>query len=184
MIYNDGMAHRQFQLNETKVGQFRQREQQTRDARELKRLQGVRLYGTGVAVTQIMDMLGCGESSLREWVSEYQQGGLDALRSQWSTQNASKLTEAQLADLTERLQQYRPDQVLASSARSHTGKFWTVSDLQIAVEQWYGVVYKHDGSYRNLLHRCGFSYQQVERVYKSRPSATEIAEFEAELEKK
>jgi transposase len=184
MMYNRDMAHRQFQLNKTEIGQFRQMEQTTRDVRELKRMQGVRLYGTGVAMVQIMDTLGCGESSVREWVSKYQRGGLAALRSKWSVQNASKLTEAQRADLTDRLHQYRPDQILPSEVCISTGNFWTVSDLRIAVEQWYGVTYKDAGSYRNLLHRSGFSYQRAERIYKSRPSEVEIAEFEAELEKK
>jgi transposase len=147
-------------------------------------MQGVRLYGTGVAISQIMDRLGCGESSIREWVTKYQRGGLEALCSQWSTDNASKLTEAQRADLSQRLHQYRPDQAFPREVRISAGKFWTVSDLQIAVQHWYGVSYKDEGSYRNLFHRCGFSYQRTERVYKSRPSDAEIAEFEAELEKK
>lgn len=97
--------------------------------------------------------------------------------------NSRKLTEAQCDDLQQRLHHYRPDQILAPEVRIESGKFWTVSDLAIAVEQWYGVIYKDRGSYRNLLHRCGFSYQKAERVYKSRPSEVEIAEFEADLEK-
>jgi transposase len=178
------MAKRQFQLNEQEIKQLRQAEQQTRDVHELKRLQAVRLYGTGTAIGQIMDLHNCGESSVREWVRKYQQGGLPALHSNWSTQNASKLTGDQQADLQTRLHEYRPDQVLPAAVRLSAGRFWTVSDLMIVVEQWYGVTYQDAGSYRNLFKRCGFSYHRAERIYKSRPSEADLAEFEAELEKK
>jgi transposase len=178
------MAKRHFQLNEQVIDQFRQAEQQTRDVHELKRLQGVRLYGTGMTIRQIMDIHNCGASSIREWVQKYQQGGLSALRSNWSTQNASKLTRDQQADLHTRLHAYRPGQLLSAEVRVSEGRFWTVSDLMIGVEQWYNVTYQDAGSYRNLFKRCGFSYHRAEQVYKSRPSEADVAEFEAELEKK
>jgi transposase len=178
------MAKRQFQLNDQAIEQFRQAEQRTRDVHELKRLQAVRLYGTGMAIRQIMDIHNSGESSIREWVQKYQQTGLSALRSNWSTQNASKLTSEQQADLRTRLRAYRPDQLLPAEVCVSEGRFWTVSDLMIVVEQWYGVTYQDAGSYRNLFKRCGFSYHRAEQVYKSRPCEVEVAEFEAALEKK
>jgi transposase len=178
------MAKRQFQLNDQEVEQFRQVEQQTRDVHELKRLQAVRLYGTGMGIGQIMDIHNCGESSIREWVQKYQRTGLSALRSNWSTQNASRLTGEQQAELHTRLHEDRPDQLLPADVRVSAGQFWTVSDLMVVVEQWYGVTYQDAGSYRNLFKRCGFSYHRAERVYKSRPSEADLAEFEAELEKK
>ena len=178
------MAKRHFQLTQQEIEQFRQAEQQTRDVHELKRLQAVRLYGTGMAIAHIKDIHHCGESSIREWVHKYQQQGLPSLRSQWSTQNASKLTSEQLADLRARLQQYCPDQLLPAEVRQSSGPFWTVSDLKLVVERWYGVTYQDAGSYRNLFKRCGFSYRRAEQVYKSRPREAEVAEFEAELEKK
>jgi transposase len=178
------MANRQFQLSDQEIEQFRQAEQQTRDVHELKRLQAVRLYGTGMAMGHIMNIHNGGESSIREWVQKYQPGSLSALRSHWSTQNASKLTSEQQADLRTRLHAYRPDQLLPAEVRVSEGRFWTVSDLMIVVEQWYDVTYQDTGSYRNLFKRCGFSYHRAEQVYKSRPSEVDVAEFEAELEKK
>jgi transposase len=129
------MAKRQFQLNVQAIEQFRQAEQQTRDVHELKRLQAVRLYGTGMTIKQIMDIHNCGASSIREWVQKYQQGGLSALRSNWSSQNASKLTREQQADLRTRLHTYGPDQLLPTEVRVSEGRFWTVSDLMIVVER-------------------------------------------------
>lgn len=180
------MAKRTFHLNEKEKNAFRQRETASADPAEMKRLQAVRLYGSGRAVTDIMDVTGCTESSLRRWVHQYREQDLRGLRTDYSarSQNARKLSEAQCTDLRQRLHDYRPDQILTPEMRIASGKFWTVSNLVIAVEQWYGVIYKDRGSYRNLLHRCGFSYQKAERVYKSRPSEAEIAEFERELEKK
>jgi len=75
-------------------------------------------------------------------------------------------------------------QKIAPELRLSRGQFWTVHDLQIVVEQWYGVVYQDEGSYRQLFQRSGLSYHRAEKVYKSRPSEAEIAQFEAELEKK
>lgn len=180
------MANRAFHLNEKEKNAFRQREASSRDTSELKRLQAVRLYGSGRAVADIIEVTGCSESSLRRWVHQYREQGLSGLRTAYSTrsQNSHKLSEAQCADLQQRLQYYRPDQLLAPDVRIEHGQFWTVSDLAIAVEQWYGIIYTDRGSYRNLLYRCGFSYQKAERVYKSRPSEADVAQFEAELEKK
>jgi len=64
------------------------------------------------------------------------------------------------------------------------GEFWTVSDLQIMVKTWYGVEYRTESTYRNLLHECGFNYQRTEKIYRSRPDEQTITDFEAELEKK
>ncbi len=178
------MAKRKFQLTEAEIAAFRQAEQQTRDVRELKRLQAVRLYGSGEAVATIQRLTGCGPVSPCQWASEYGRGGLDALRTRWRGGNANKLTAQQRQDLWEKLDQYSPDQVLASEVRQAQGGFWTVSDLQIVVQQWYGVTYRSESSYRSLLHASGFSYQKVEKVYRSQPGAVRLADFEAELEKK
>jgi transposase len=64
------------------------------------------------------------------------------------------------------------------------GAFWTVSDLRIAVERWYGVEYHSLTSYITLLHECRLSQQKPAGHYRSRTSEQVIADFEAELEKK
>jgi transposase len=174
------MAKRQFQLTAEEIAAFRQAERQTRDGRELKRLQAVRLYGTEETVPAIQNLVGCGPVSPRQWAIRYKQGGLEALRMPWASGNANKLTREQRVELAEKLKQYTPDQALAPDVRAARG----VSDLQIVVEQWYGVTYRSQRSYRTLLHECGLSYQKAEKVYRSQPSAARLAEFEAELEKK
>jgi transposase len=177
------MAKRQFQLTEDEISAFRQAEAQTRDVRELKRLQAVRLYGMGESVGVIQKLVGCGPVSPAQWAIECRRGGLEALQSHWQGGNANKLTEEQRQDLGEKLAQYTPEQVIAPDVRVERGAFWTVSDLHLVVEQWYGVTFRSETSYRNLLHTCGLSYQTVEKVYRSQPSAAQVADFEAELEK-
>lgn len=178
------MAKRQFQLSEAEQAQFRQAEQATRDVYELKRLQGVRLYGSGVSRQAIEGLVGCDERSLRKWAHRYSQTGLAGLKSQWRGDNALKLSREQRADLKGRLHEYRADQAIGTNVRVSRGEFWTVSDLEIVVKSWYGVSYSTLDSYRRLLDECGFSYQQTEKVYRSQPNQQTVANFEAELEKK
>ena len=177
------MANRRFQLTPEEIACFQQAEAHTQDARELKRLQAVRLYGMGETVATIQKLVGCGPASPRQWASAYRQGGLAALHTIWASGNANKLTHAQRQALREKLAQYTPEQVIAPDVRIERGAFWTVSDLQIVVEHWYGVIYSSETSYRTLLHACGLSYQKVETIYRSQPGAVQLADFEAELEK-
>jgi putative transposase len=178
------MAKRQFHLTDEEIKAFERAEGQTRDAYELRRLQAVRLYGSNVPTQDIMQLVQCSDRRIREWAQKYQQQGLAGLKSQWQGDNALKLSREQRADLKQRVQVYRPDQVIAPDIRTSQGQFWTVSDLQIVVKIWYEVEYRTQGSYRRLLHECGLSYQQTEQVYRSRPDAQTVADFEAELEKK
>ena len=179
-----GMRKRTFILTEQEINQFRLAEQITRDAYELKRLQSVRLYGAGETIRNIQQVVNAGESSIRQWVMRYQTQGLAGLASQWQGGNANKLTDEQRADLKERIETYTPDQLIAPDVRLDDGLFWTMSDFQIIVEQWYGVVYSSENSYYNLMRACGLSYQKAEKVFRSQPNAEALAEFEAELEKK
>lgn len=178
------MAKRQFQLTDEERQALEQAERQTRDAYELRRLQAVRLYGSGTPTAEIMQLLQVSDRRVREWAQKYRQEGLDGLQSHWQGENALKLSREQRADLRQRLQQYRPDQVIAPDIRISRGQFWTVSDLQIVVKAWYDVEYRTLDSYRTLLHECGLSYQRTEKVYRSQPDAQTVTDFEAELEKK
>jgi transposase len=178
------MAKRKFQLTDEEKQAFEQAEQRTRDAYELRRLQAVRLYGSGVPTPEIMRVVQGSDRRIREWAQKYGQQGLAGLKSQWQGENALKLSREQRADLKARLERYRPDQVIAAEVRLSRGQFWTVSDLQIVVNAWYQVAYSTLDSYRSLLHECGLSYQRTAKVYRSHPDAQTVADFEAQLEKK
>lgn len=173
------MAKRQLELTEKEIGQFREAEMQTRDVYELKRLQAIRLYGSGIALVDIRNMTGAGESAIRQWAMAYRAKGLSGLRSKWHGKNANKLTDEQRQQIKQRLHEHRPVDLHVS-----VREYWTVSDLRTAVEQWFGVVYQDETSYQTLLHKSGFSYQRTSKVYRSRPSEAALADFETELEKK
>lgn len=178
------MTNRQFHLTEDQLKELKRHEQANKRVDVARRLQAIRLYGTGRAARDIVDIVGCSETSLRDWATLYKRQGIEGLLDHHhiSAQNARKLTHDQEADLKARLHQYEPRQVLREWTGS--GRFWTVDEVQAVIEMWYGVTYRERKSYRNVLHRCGFSYQRTEQVYKSRPSVQDVADFEAELEKK
>ena len=68
------MAKRQFELTEEEQRAFEQAEWQTRDAYELRRLQAVRLYGSGVATAEIVRVLNCSDRRIRKWSQKYREG--------------------------------------------------------------------------------------------------------------
>ena len=103
------MAKRQFQLNEQELEQFEQAEAKTRDTHELKRLQAVRLYGSGTERRVIETLVGCDERSIRKWAQKYQQAGLDGLRSHWQGENALKLSRNQPYDVLFTRKKTRPN---------------------------------------------------------------------------
>jgi hypothetical protein len=117
------MSKRQFHLSEDEIKALRHAEQQTQSARELRHFQGVRLYGSGGARQQIFDLLGCGASTLHEWVQKYQQVGIEGLRNGWEGQNANKLTDDQRAELKRRLHHATPDRRLPPDQRTSSGPF-------------------------------------------------------------
>lgn len=178
------MAQRKFTLTEHEIGALRQAADQTQDARELKRLQAVRLYGEGRDVADIVSVVDCTPRSLLRWCAQYRAEGVGGLPSKWRGGNAAKLTREQREAIKAKLHSYRPDQLLPPNMRVSQGAFWTVSDLRIAVQEWYGVSYQSENSYYTLLHESGFSLQRPEKHYRSRPDEQTIADFEAELEKK
>lgn len=173
------MAKRQLQLTEHEIGQLAAAEEQTDDKRARIRYQAMRLYGQGWAIRTIQEVTLAGESTIRQWAMAYRAEGLAGLESHWSGKNASKLTDEQRAQVKARLHQNSPADVGISQ-----GQFWSVSDLQVAVFEWFGVTYQDKDSYQHLLRQCGFSYQRSAKVYRHRPSEADIAAFESALEKK
>lgn len=173
------MAKRQFTLTPAELQALQQAEKTTKQVDHLRRLQAVRLYGSGEPIAVIQTLTHASERAIRLWVEHYGQGGVEALRAQWKGGNSRKLSVQQKADVKQRLHQYRPVDLHISQ-----NQWWTVSDLRVAVENWFGVVYKSADSYQVLLHESGFSYQRSAKVYRNKPSAVALEQFESELEKK
>jgi transposase len=176
------MAKRQFQLTEVQTSELQGAYQQCKDGPTRNRLLAVRLYGTGYPAKEVRDITRCSQTSLMEWCQKYRQESVSALADHRLGGNSAKLTQAQIQELKDRLYTYVPHTLFGSQSATLDGQFWTVEDLQSAVQQWYGVTYKSRSSYHLLFARCGFSYYRPSRVFKSRREA-DVAAFEEQLEK-
>jgi transposase len=176
------MARRRFQLSEEQIKELTLAHASCKDGPTRTRFQAVRLYGVGYPVDQIMDITGCSRTSLMEWCAAYRQQGSNALLDKRLGGNRARLTKAQIQELKGRLHTYTPADLFGTRAATGDGQFWTIPDLQQAIQRWYGVTYRSRGSYHCYLDLCGFSYQRPQKVYKSRSEA-KVAEFEAQLEK-
>lgn len=175
------MAKRKFTLTPEQVAELIEAYEQTNNGRERRRYQAVRMYGTGYSTAQILDVTCCGRSSLMRWVCAYRHGGVDALADHYVGGNRAKLTPEQTQQVKAYLQQ-SPAEVLPDDIAHRGGAFWTVADLRVAVKHWFGVTWRDDSSYRDLLHRCGLSYHKVQKQYKRR-TETEVSTCEAEITK-
>jgi len=176
------MAKRKFILTEQAAQALRSRFDRTKDGPTRSRLQAVWMYGTGYPVAEIKN-LSSSRSSLMNWCRTYQTRGATGLEDERAGGNNRKLDAVERADLQTRLQSYTLAQVFGPQAATPGGQFWTVADVQRAVEQWYGATYRSPTSYRQLLASSGFSYQRPAKVFKSRRPA-QVAEFEETFEKK
>jgi transposase len=176
------MARRRFQLTKEQEQELINVYDSCKDGPTRTRYQAVRLYGTGYPTQEVMDITGCSRTSLMDWCRAYRAGGVEALVDKRVGGNRARLTPAQLEDLRARLRTYTPGSLFGPAVATVDGQFWTVPDLQRAVQQWYGVNYQSCSSYYRLFDLCEFSYQRPARVYKSR-SAVQVAEFEERLEK-
>ncbi len=176
------MAQRRFKLRPEQDAELQQGYRDSRDGATRTRCQAVRLYGEGYAVAEICHITGCARSSLMEWCEKYQTAGLNGLTEHRGGRARAKLSLEQLAEIDQKLHQYCPRDVLGSQTQTSGGQYWTVEDLVVALDRWYGVRWASRSGYHRVFAFCQFTYQRPEKVYKSRREA-DIAEFEARVEK-
>lgn len=152
------MARQRFQLTNEQVKELRIAYASCKDGPTRTRFQAVRLYGTDYPIKEVMDITECSRTSLMEWCRKYRLEGMAGLVDKRAGGNRAKLKPAQVEELQVRLHQYTPAQLFGPLAATANGQFWTVEDLQRAVEQWYDVSYQSRSSYHRLFDLCGFSY--------------------------
>ena len=177
------MKHRQFRLLAAEANELQAAYLHCQDADTKIRYQAVRLYGTGYSVAQIVDICACSRSRLMGWAAAYRDRGVAALLDHRTGGNRAALKPEQIEAVQTQLHTYTPAQLLGKDACQNDGAFWSVPDLAVLLRRDYEVVYKSPTSYRNLIAKCGFSYQRPASQYKSR-SDEKIAQFEETLEKK
>jgi transposase len=173
------MRTRALHLTETEKAALKQAEDETKRPNELRWMQAVRLYGSGMAVEQVMEVTGLSERTIQRQAARFRAEGVPGLRERRRGGNNARLTAQQRTEIAEKLHQYRPVDLKVSGR-----EYWTVRDLAVVVEQGYGVVYKAVERYYELLRASGFTLQRSAKVYRHKPSAAVLAEFEGDLEKK
>jgi len=177
------MRTREFKLSKKEENDLHNAYIQSQDGPTRTRYQAVRLYGKGYVTEEVLEITGCSRVSLMEWCRKYRQDGVAGLQDNRKGGNSAKLKASQLSGLQEQLHSYTPAERLGVENCFGDGQFWTVEDVAALVKKSYGIAYQSRGSYRNVLKRCGFSYQRPEQQYRSRREA-DVLEFEADLEKK
>jgi transposase len=176
------MRQRTFHLTEAQACELQGAYHNCQDAQTRTHYQAVRLYGLGYSTREIAAICGCSRSSLMEWCRSYQEAGVTGLVDQRVGGNRALLTPHQLERLQYLLDSYTPGQLFGATACVGTGQFWSIGDLAQLLQREFAVSYKSATSLRELLAKCGFSYQRPAKQYKSR-SSLKVAEFEEQLEK-
>ncbi len=120
--------------------------QTTSDARELKRAMVVQMRQQGYCYAQIESLLQVSESFIVKWQRLYQTQGVEGLSlGYWGTQGYLNAADKQA--VIEWLRQQKNCQLEA---------------LVTYIELTYGVVYKSQQSYYDLLHQAGLSWQKTQ----------------------
>ena len=175
------MAKRAFTVTDAQEARLQQAYLRTKDGPTRTRYQAVRLYGLGYPVAQIADITGCSRTSLMDWCRLDAAQGLRGLVDGRRGGTRAKLAPDQREAVRTSLHQYTPRQLFGPDTATADGAFWSVPDLQRAVQDWFGVTWSSPSSSLTLLADCGFSYQRAQKVFKSR-SEREVLAFEEQLE--
>jgi transposase len=176
------MRKRDFQLTAEQIKELQSAYHQCDEGATQIRYQAVRLYGSGYAAEEVLEITGCSRRRLLAWCRSYRAYGVAGLVDRRGGGNSAKLNPSEIEAVQKKLHQYRPHQLFGATEYGGNGEFWGVSELALLLERDYGVVYQSKTSYRNLLGRCGLSRQRPAAQYKSR-SEMKVMAFEETLEK-
>jgi len=124
--------------------------------RVAKRLQAVVLNAEGRTSGELAAVLKAPRSRVSEWLSRYQQHGLEGLLEGYRSGRPSTLTSPQRTQLGDILDSGPVTYGMDSGV-------WTWPMIACVIEEEFGVQY-HPGHVRKLLHGLGFSVQRPRRV--------------------
>lgn len=176
------MGKRKFELSCEQINELQGAYSHCDDGATKIRYQAVRLYGSGYAEKEVIQITGCSRRRLLAWCRNYREYSVAGLIDRRAGGNSAKLRASEVEAIHNKLHQYRPNQLFGTDEYPGNGEFWGVRELALLLERDYGVVYQSKTSYRTLLVRCGLSRQRPARQYKSRSGAKVMA-FEEGLEK-
>lgn len=173
------MDIRHFNLTAEAVRELEQAELASKEVEERRRMQGVRLYGTGEALATVENVVQASARTIRRWATRYRNGGIGSLARPATVGNHRTLSVTQRLAVLSVLREQTPQQAGVSDQQ-----YWSVSDVARLVSGRYAVEYATPSGYRTLLHEAGLSYQKAAKVYRHRPDPITIADWQADAEKK
>lgn len=74
------MRTRALRLSEAEVVELRQAEQETKRPNEMRWMQAVRLFGSGMAVAQVVEVTGLSERTIQRQAARFREEGIAGLR--------------------------------------------------------------------------------------------------------
>lgn len=152
-------------LTPTQITSLRVEHRKAKDKRSADRIKAVYLWGTGYSYSEIARVLMLDESTLRRYVEQFQQDGIDGLLECHYHGGVADLSAKQLTEL----EVYLSANTLPTAAA-----------VMAHINKQYGLTYTQNGVVK-LLHRLGFSYKKP-RLIPGKVNLEKQAEFIAEYE--
>jgi transposase len=124
--------------------------------RVAKRLQAVILNSRGHSSGELASILSAPRSKVSEWLSLFEEYGVEGLLEGYRSGRPALLTQEQLMALYDIVES-------GPVAYGLDSGIWTSPMIAHIIEEEYGILY-HPGHVRKLLHKLGFSVQRPKRV--------------------
>jgi transposase len=135
-------------LSTTQRAQLITQHRHTKDRRQADRIKTILLLDQGWEYRRIAEALFLDDSTLRDWIKQYEERGLNALLHDNFTGGKKHLSETQL-------------ETLKTELRSTV--YVTAADICRYVEREFGMSYTPEGLVK-LLHGIGFVYKKTKRI--------------------
>jgi len=141
---------------------------------------GLRLYAvyqvaTGQSTRKLESLYNTSFKQICNWVHRFEEFGIEGLKDKPRSGRKPRLTDANLEELSNVLQNNRPDEFGYNTAT------WNGPILKEYIEKHYHILYKKAQIY-NLLKQLGFTYQKGKAQYPEADEQKRIA-FKETLKK-
>jgi len=137
-----------FRLTAKQITKLKTLHRTLRDRRFAYRVNAIVLLGSGWSVAQVAQALLVDETTIRNWLEKYRQGGQDELLTLMYQGKAPSLTDEQQEQLAHHLDE---------------NTYIDSGEIRHYIETTFGVQYKPSGV-KDLLHRLGFVYKKPKHV--------------------
>ena len=114
----------------------------------------------GIEPKIIAASLGFDDQTVRRWLREYRDGGMDALKARLHPGPVPRLSEQQKQQLPQQLPQLlrQPPSAYAAEVAGLTGSLWTTARIAALIRSRFGVSY-HPSHVGQLMHELDYSQQ-------------------------